>query len=52
MALFSPRITQAASVAPYVRQTDFPWPILIDALRSLYHAYGMEAGRGGTLGLL
>ncbi len=28
----------------YVRDTELPWPMLIDEDRSLYHAYGMEAG--------
>jgi hypothetical protein len=29
----------------YVRQTNLPWPVLIDESRSLYQAYGMERGR-------
>ena len=29
----------------YAREAAFPWPILLDGSRELYHAYGM--GRGG-----
>ena len=32
-------------VRAYVRETNLPWPILIDASRQLYGAYGMERGR-------
>jgi len=28
----------------YVRDTDLPWPVLIDEQRTLYRAYGMERG--------
>ena len=28
----------------YVDETGFPWPVLIDESRSLYHAYGMNRG--------
>jgi len=28
----------------YVAETGFPWPMLIDASRSLYRAFGMERG--------
>jgi hypothetical protein len=33
-------------VQAYARETNLSWPILIDASRSLYAAYGMERGRG------
>jgi hypothetical protein len=29
----------------YVRETDLPWPLLIDRSRALYRAYGMGRGR-------
>lgn len=29
----------------YVRQTELPWPMLVDRDRSLYQAYGMQRGR-------
>ena len=29
----------------YVRETDLPWPLLIDRSRALYSAYGMGRGR-------
>ncbi len=29
----------------YVRETDLPWPMLIDRSRGLYQAYGMYPGR-------
>lgn len=32
-------------LAHYVQQMGLPWPILVDAERVLYHAYGMERGR-------
>ncbi len=28
----------------YVRETDLPWPMLVDESRALYVAYGMERG--------
>ena len=28
----------------YARETAFPWPILLDGSRELYHAYGMTRG--------
>ncbi len=29
----------------YARDTGLPWPVLVDAERSLYRAFGMERGR-------
>ena len=34
-----------AHAKDYVKETGFPWPILINESRSMYHAYGMGAGR-------
>ena len=33
----------------YVRSTDLEWPLLVDASRSLYRAYGMERGNWWNL---
>jgi hypothetical protein len=35
--------------AAYVRDTKLEWPLLIDADRELYHAYGMLRGRAWDL---
>ena len=36
-------------VEAYARETQLPWPILIDGSRRLYRAYGMEHGRWRNL---
>ncbi len=33
----------------YVRQTRWPWPLLVDSERTLYQAYGMMRGRAWDL---
>jgi hypothetical protein len=33
------------AVRAYVEETGLPWPLLMDASRALYHAYGMHRGR-------
>ena len=33
----------------YVRETELPWPLLIDRKRELYKAYGMHKGRPWNL---
>ncbi len=32
-------------VPDYVRETELPWPLLIDESRTLYQGYGMTRGR-------
>lgn len=34
-----------AMTEAYVRETNLPWPVLIDDRLTLYHSYGMERGR-------
>ena len=33
----------------YVEETGFPWPMLIDSSRSLYHDFGMGRGSFGAI---
>lgn len=33
-----------AAAQAYIRETELPWPMLVDASRELYAAYGMEKG--------
>lgn len=33
----------------YVSETNLPWPLLVDADRSLFSAYGMERGSAGEV---
>jgi hypothetical protein len=38
-----------AAASAYVRETDLPWPLLIDTRRTLYEAYGMGRGNAWTI---
>ena len=35
---------KAADDLEFIRDTELPWPLLVDTHRSLYRAYGMERG--------